>query len=238
MKLLDIYKSPRTSGIFFHMSKNTILSELFARININTADDYTSMDMDYLYNRSGLKTPSVLLEYIFKGFIVTDLGDKVILNDGRKVTWDYVLTLVDEELINNIIRLRFDEKWSKLIDTLEYQYNALTPFSMTVEETQLNKRNIETDSENSNENSSQDNIFAYNSNEASPSSSDSYKSSSNSKIASKNTDDNKRNTTRSGNIGNKSSMQLIEEEREMLRYQVILTIYEDLDSVLTRSKYN
>ena len=47
------------------------------------------------------------------------------------------------------------------------------------------------------------------------------------------------NTTirRSGNIGNKSQQQLIEEERELLQWQLFDVIFNDLDSVLTRSKY-
>ena len=38
-------------------------------------------------------------------------------------------------------------------------------------------------------------------------------------------------------IGNKTAQELINEQRELLKYQILDSIYEDLDSVLTRSCY-
>lgn len=49
--------------------------------------------------------------------------------------------------------------------------------------------------------------------------------------------ENSRDYTRKGNIGNRSFSELIEAERQQLRYLVLQTIYADLDAVLTRSRF-
>lgn len=320
-KLIELYKNPRLNGIFFSMSKNNTLNSLFFNTFGFQAADYHAMDIQYLYNKSGLKTASVLVENFLNGYIVDDLGDFVLMQDGRRVTWDYVMSQVDEDIINTIILHQFYDKWNKLAETLSLQYDVLSPFSMktveditdnlTSQDSNTGKRtdsgtmtdsrkivsnetddktinnttnyNNTTETENSGtgngSNTNNENIFGFNSSGNVPANnsngSNSSEFSNNGRVTdsssttdsgsstdTKNstvdnnsilTDDKSvntqndrnysrdntinRNTVRTGNIGNRSNQQLINEQREMLKWQFFDVVYKDLDSVLTRSKY-
>lgn len=242
------------------MSKNDKLKSIFTLLEY-TDDDFHKMDFEYLYNKSGLKTASVLVEQFLKGYIIDDDENFVILNDGKKVTWDYVMTQVDEDIINFIIVQKFYNKWKSLIETVKAQFDMLSPYSMLYErETndklssknhntrQNNTSNDVTDNSNR-EGSVNDSAYGFNSSSAVPTDDSKDKSSLNRTIndttefSGKDDTEYDRNnelkTTiiRKGNIGNKSSQQLIEEQRNMLQWQLYDVIFDDLDSVLTRSKY-
>ena len=277
-KLLDFYKMPRKNGIFFAMSQLPEFSALFSKLNMQNENDFHSMDFDYMFNHSGLKTVSIMLEQLMYGYIVDENGEYVYTPEGKKVTWDYFVTQIDQDLINMIIRIKFLDKWNNLADTLSYDYDPLNPFSMSVEEnmsgnltsksTNQNNRTNKYTGNGSSENdgtvdtegnsSSEDKIYGFNSTTGvnSDSSSDERTTKTTNKNTSSTeyTDDessqynsnedysrdntSERNTTRKGNIGNLSAQQLIEQQRDMLKYQIFDIIYQDLDSVLTRSKYN
>lgn len=272
-KLLDVYPKPLIQGIFTAMYGVDKFKELFANVDLTTEDDFHAMDMDYLLNHSGLKTVSVLLEYIISGYVIDDDSEYATLVDGRRVTWDYVMQVVDQDIIDTIIDKKFYTKWSKLIETINYDYDPLSPFEMNVEETSTdnlsstgtdkNSRDITTSDKGNNSSSIEnvdvgnDNMFKYGFNSTSSVPSDSKSTSntfnssnsneySNSQTASNAFNSNQeytrdstgsRTTTRTGNIGNITKQALINEQRELLKYQLFDTIYQDLDSVLTRSKY-
>ena len=132
-RILDLYKNAFYSGIFYSLSKNEDFKELFESIGFKTDKDYHSMDFEYVYNHSGLKTVSAAVEQLLNGYIIDDDVDYVILKDGRRVTWDYAMTLVDEQLINFIIYQKFYNKWKKLIDTIIADYDYLSPYNMSYE---------------------------------------------------------------------------------------------------------
>lgn len=260
-KLKQVYKTPRNNGIFFSMSQDTELSSFFERLGINTEADYHSIDFDYLLNHSGEKTCSLMVQDLISGLVNDEEGDLVIDYMNRLVSWDYVMTDVDKTLINFVIKTKFLKKWNGLADTLELKYNPLTPFSMDISETTGNTlkssekgsstNNDTTDSESSNEGTANENDsrHGFNSTQAVPTTESEQHSTSNgtSKVTSEGQSsrlndyesqrDGTREITRSGNIGNRSSQQLIEEQRKVLFYQILDTVYVDLDSVLTRSKY-
>lgn len=276
-KLLDFYRNPRKAGIFFYMSQNPLFNELFAKLGLNSDNSIHGMDFDYMFNHSGLKTVSVMLEQIMYGYIVDDSGNYVYTPENKKVTWDYALLEIDQDLINSVIATKFLDKWNNLADTLTLDYDPLNPFSMEVIEDTTDKldsinnsNNHRTTTRNSSDknnytdnvngktnNTTDDSVYGFNSENASPSdsslssftntgtndgtSNNTYEGTDNSSYQS--SDEYNRNntknrqTSRKGNIGNLSAQQLIEQQRELLRYQIFDTIYNDLDSVLTRSKY-
>lgn len=272
-RLIDFYNQPRNNGIFFSMSKNDAFKVLFENYLDFTEEDYHRMDFEYIYNKSGLKTLSCMLEQFIKGYIVDDDGDFVILKDGRRVTWDYVLNQVDQDIINFAIKVQYLNKWIELAKTLQLNFNPLQPYTWETNENTsdgLTSKNIfagsnskendesytsKRDTTNTDENTTNDDIYAFNSTDASPADLSKSNSSGTSTDNSENTGksnstennnsstdytrDNTiiRNIMRKGNIGNKSSQQLIEEQRKMLEWQLFDVIFNDLDRVLTRSKY-
>lgn len=278
LKLLDFYRYPRKNGIFFSMSKVPEFANLFNSLDMLEDNDFHSMDFDYIFNRSGLKTPSVMIEQIMYGYVVDMDGEYVITPEGKRVTWDYVLLQIDQDIIDTIIRVKFLKKWQGLADTLNIDYDPLNPFSMKIEEnidnnlssneTNKNSRGTSYNSGSNGNNNTTDNIenttgsanqiFGFNSEDGVYSDSvdgkaisnrtngntyeDNFDSTEDSNYNSEGSykRDNTivRNTTRTGNIGNLSAQQLLEQQRQLLKYQIFETIYNDLDSVLTRSKYN
>lgn len=269
-RLIDFYDKPRTNGIFHDMSlaDNDRMFNFFVNLFPNDGEIDVSQvhaaDMDYLLNHSGFKTISTLLEYIANGYVIDDMGDYATIikcNKLVKVSWDYVIQQVDKDLINDVIITKYLSKWEKLYDTTTLQFDALSPYSMTVSDivkfngNYSNDDNVTIKSNNKddgkitakgNSNSSTYGFNSYNavptdSNESSNDNTthnDSTFSGTNIKksTSGKNTSTN-RDITRKGNIGNKSAMQLIEEQRSQLRYIILTEIYNDLDEILTRSKY-
>lgn len=255
--LLDFYSNPFKYGIFYALSKNPKFSELFKKLGLTEDDDIHSIDFDYYYNRSGLKTLSLAVQLIINGYIIEDEGLYVVIKNNdrtQRVTWDYVLQQVDQDIINSIIATKFLRRWEEAADTLYYDYDALNPYSMKVDTTYSDKLDSEgSDSADRNSSatdasslSSSDGVYGFNSTESSPSDTTSQKGENTSSDESHTSSSNKyerttageRNVVRKGNIGNKSSQQLIAEQRELLRYQIFDMIYDDLDSILTLPKYN
>lgn len=261
-KLLDFYSNPRQNGIFYSMSYDTQFSGLFRELGIETAQDYHSMDFDYLYNKSGLKTVSVMLENFIYGYVTDSDDEYATLRNNKKVTWDYVITEVDRDIINFILKTKYLKKWSELIKTLNQDFDMLSPYNMDIvdnsedimdssgSDSRTTDSSSTSTSEQTNNGESHEQTYGFNSSTAVPNSDSTNQNS----MDINNTNEDKttavgtnkynrsnnisRTITRKGNIGNKSAQELIEEQREMLRYQIFDTIYSDLDDVLTRSKYN
>lgn len=272
-KLIDFYNQPRTNGIFFSMSKVDAFKVLFETYLDFTEDDYHRMDFEYIYNKSGLKTMSCMLEQFIKGYIIDDDGDYVTLKDGRRVSWDYVVTNIDQDIINFAIKAQFLNKWIELAKTMKLNFDPIKPYVWETNEVtgdKLTSKNVfdgtnsksgdesfnsERKSSDTNDSTTNDDIYGFNSTKGSPADSSKTNSTNNStdnnsgssnmseNETRKSSTDYKRDNTinrdivRKGNIGNKSIQQLIEEQRKMLEWQIFDVIFNDLDSVLTRSKY-
>ena len=260
-KLLDLYPRPAINGIFYFMSKSNKFTDLFTRLGMTDEQEIHSMDLDYIYNRSGLKTLSIMMSHIISQYTIDDISNYVIDPDGNRITFKQMLDSINTDMINVIIYNKFYDKWSKLVDTLSYDYDALSPYQMEVEEngslsnvkqvTDSNEyENTADNTDTSKENLQQNmNRYGFDSEDAVPTD---VNTNDNTTTTTGNTtgkgsasrstnEDNKqlsgRNITRKGNIGNHTMQELVEQQRELLRYQIFDTIYEDLDSVLTRSRY-
>ena len=261
-KLIDFYKNPRQNGIFYSMFMDGSFSALFNKLGINSTDDAHMVDFEYLFNHSGLKSLSAMLERIIMGYIMDSDEDNVQDSKGFKVTWDYIIQQVDQDIITYSIKIKYLDKWNNLADTLSMDYDALSPYQMQIEDdTGDTLESTNEDSTSTNEESTENNSqsmqgsddasrYGFNSEDAVPTDADKTSSTQESENNYSNVvkrDSNvkynrlnniSRKIIRKGNIGNHSAMELIEQQREMLRYQIFDTIYRDLDDVLTRSKYN
>lgn len=258
-KLNDLYPNPVQNGIFYAMSRNTDLKVLFGKLGIADDIDFHSIDLDYIYNHSGEKTLSVLAtkyieQFVFaEGFVVDPAGNRVTFYDA--------INSISNVMVLFVIKTRFFNKWEKLIDTLNEDYDFLSPYQMnveesgnnisehTIDESTSNNGKIISEDSSTNENTNKSSNYGYDSDTPSPadesegtnnSSSSGTTTNTNTRTNTK-TEDNKemssRTIKRSGNIGNKTAQELINEQRELLKYQILDSIYEDLDSVLTRSCY-
>lgn len=130
----------------------------------------------------------------------------------------------------NTISNRFKDKWNKLDELWNTNYDPLSPFDITLNEQYTDTLNVTEDTSQSN--SSQD-VYGFNSVEPVPNTQN--ESSSSNKYTRENP--HTRDYTRKGNIGNTSRQELVEQQREVLKYQIIDTIYKDIASVVVRGKY-
>ena len=159
-------------------------------------------------------------------------------------------TLMDIS-INSICKLienRYKLKWSKLYDTLGFEYNPIKPFSLDVNE-QVSD-NLTSSSMTTNNNDSEtmqdyttEKRYGYQAGQDSPTPTD--KSESKYKDEGSSTSENHytrsnpraRQTNRNGNIGNIPQQELIKRERELWEYQIYDVMFKDLDKVLVIATY-
>lgn len=263
INLLKLYPNPRNKGLFrslITLNPNDI-GTMLINMGINN-DTVAAIDMDYILNHSGLKKPSMMLYGIYNGLVMDDSENQVVLHNGKRVTWDYVLQLVDEQIINDLIGIRFATKWNSLYETLTAKYDIFKPFSMNIKEN--GSETLDSSTENhgtsstestsitndSGKDTTSDNTYGFNSNSEVPSDksvTDSTSKSDNTRNDSgKNdststygrTNEHNRSITRDGNIGNISNQELLKQQREVVQFEVLPVFYNDLDSVLTRSRYS
>lgn len=257
IRLIDLYPDPLFEGVFYEMSQISELANIFQSIGIESEDDYHSIDVDYILNNSGLKPLSMVAEHYFSQFITTHEGKFVLDDEGNRMTYVEAAKFMSQTVIKNIILIRFRKKWTDLIDTVYAEYNILTPYEMTVSEDTNETEKEETtstrsgsdnvDVTNDNDTTNTRKVAGYNSATFNDSEQDivddtftSKTERSNEQSASGGRDRTNmatRNISRKGNIGNRSAAELLEQQRELVRYQVLQEIYNDLDSILTRSMY-
>ena len=131
-RLIDIYRNPRERAIFYDMSQNATLKEIFQPIGLVEDDDFHSQDFDYMYNHAGLKTCSVMMMALANNYVIDDDNEYVIQPNGKRVNWDYFVLDIDKTLINTVIVHKFANKWRDLIETLFLEYDLLSPYSMEI----------------------------------------------------------------------------------------------------------
>lgn len=259
-KLNELYNQPFSYGIIYDMFNDNKFNDIFVALDIDE-DGAHSLDVEYIYNISGLKTVSTLISGLLNEFVVDDNHEFVVDNKENKVTYDKFINEIDKKIIRIIIYHKFFLKWKNLVDTLFIDYDVTSPYNMKISDgvkfdgtvTDTKKSTYNSDGNNGgtatrNGNSS-DSTYGFNSANAVPT--DDYTKSdttnenyTNSRKDTGSENNNttkanttKRNITRAGNIGNRSVTELIAERRKMLTYQIFDVIFSDLDSVLTRSKY-
>lgn len=217
-----------------------------------------------LNNISNNRTQEIYIDYYSKSSkkTLSNLVRLMFLTYGTQKIDDYY-TLSNFGIMNiiNVIYARYYKKWQKLYNTTLLNYDAIKPYDVTISETtkdeltskdKLTKGTINTvhtvdgTIESNNE---KDFKVAYNSNDSSLTDEIAQTHNSNSTGDVTNntnstnednydrTNDITKSVSRKGNNGNITIQELINKEREILEYQIFDTIFNDLDRVLTRSKY-
>lgn len=129
-RLIDIYYDPLITGIFSSMAKNVSINAFFTKIGIT---DPISIDMEYFYNRSGLKTASFLLTSMFEKHIrvvsnVKYLEDFVIDSKSNRIITKTALEGVNHELINSLIVQKYLPIWERMYDNFAIEFDPVNPF--------------------------------------------------------------------------------------------------------------
>lgn len=255
--LLRFYDNPRENGIFYAMYKSSYFTNLLNNMGIEMEEQAHAIDMDYLYNNSGLKTVSCLLENLLHGLVIDDYGDCVYTRRHGKVSWDYIVTAIDQDIINFVLKTKYLHKWEKLLENATADFDALNPFHIDYSEKQNASLSSEDNTRNDNTNTShaideftsngENLISGFNS--STPVNSDERNTQEINDRNATNVETQERSNTytrtnevdrtyvRQGNIGNHSQSDLLVKQREYLQFIVLKQIYLDLDEVLTRSKY-
>lgn len=220
-----------------------------------TEQNISSFDIWYI-SKSGEKPISKLLQMLSNSDVITLVMD----NDERLIV-DHLSNLVgikgvvnlDVYALADVIYQMFSNDWKRLAQTFNLTYDITSPYNMSVSESGTSQRSSSntnsstgSDSGNSENNNTVENkVSAF---DSSTYQSDSMNTDDTSSSYSNNrsttwggsSDGNSktsRNIQRKGNIGNKTTQEILQEERE-LRLKVFWDyIRKDLDRVLTLPIY-
>lgn len=245
------------------------LGNLFPNIDIfytQFFSTFSSQCTEFLINISKDNIRVFCQNYLYK-FRLKTLSNYItdIIDNSTLYIYDdniYSLNTNDFKSISSLIENMYLDKWTKLFDTLNFEYNPIKPYDMTTSEKIGEKQGGTTSNSGSTDDSgsdtttskvildkTEDSLYGFNSLEPVPSnktensSENSESSESNNKSTSSNitihgrTNDIDRELSRTGNIGNITQQELIKQERDVSQYIIWDTIYDDLNRVFTRSKY-
>lgn len=250
LRISDLYPYPFESNIFTDMQADNELNRILSVILTNN-DEWISIGVEYTYNKSYSKRLSPLIEAMLSKYVVDEYHDYVYTGDS-KITWGDFIKDFNRGLLNNVLRVRYRVKWAKLINSLEeLQYDTLSPFHTELDDNVIQDM-LGSDTVNSTDNhSTTDNnsVFPFNVNfekdengndvqqKPVPTSTNSESLNYTDKSKYERNGAHKRKATRKGNIGNMTNQQLIEEEINLRKNQIIDIIFDDLDELLTRNFY-
>lgn len=220
-----------------------------------TEQNILSFDIWYI-SKSGEKPISKLLKMLSDSnriTLVTDDNQRLVVDNLSNLVGVKGIVNLDIYTLADVVYQMFSNDWKRLSQTFNLTYDITSPYSMSVSESISSERsssntNSSTGSENSdseNNNTVENKVSAFDSLEYQPGSKNTdntLSSYSNNRSAtwSGSSDGNSslsRNIERKGNIGNKTTQEILQEERE-LRLKVFWDyIRKDLDRVLTLPIY-
>ena len=150
---------------------------------------------------------------------ISPLYEQLINQQTNNQDFNALNKLVD------IIYLKFKDKWNRIYDAyIKSTYNALENYSMT----EIEKNNTKITSTDNTKGGS----YGFNSDVSVP-----VNDSNSTSVVEGNGEDNKRELTRSGNIGVTSSQQMLEQELQLRKYNFYEEMFKDVNSVVTLSIY-
>ena len=151
---------------------------------------------------------------------ISPLYEQLINQQANNQDFNALNKLVD------IIYLKYKDKWNRIYDAyIKSIYNALENYSMT----EVEKTNTKVTSTDNTKGGS----YGFNSDISVP-----VNDSNSTSVVEGNGEDNKRELTRSGNIGVTSSQQMLEQELQLRKYNFYEELFKDVNSVATLSIYN
>lgn len=125
----------------------------------------------------------------------------------------------------DIIYLKFKDKWNRIYDAyIKSIYKPLENYSMT----EVEKTNTKVTSTDNTKGGS----YGFNSDVSVP-----VNDSNSTSVVEGNGEDNKRELTRSGNIGVTTSQQMLESELQLRKYNFYEELFKDVNSIVTLSIY-
>lgn len=216
-KLIVVIDDPSES-IFYALQSHDVP---WKTDNINT-----ELDLDYLYNHSGNKITSNLVDF----FIDSETGK---------------IESLSMDMLANIIYTKYGLKWAKEYATFSMEYDPISNYDMTEQMTnditthQFGHSNTRTD--NTDETTETEKA-GFNSVEYSPVDKVNTKGNAGTIAdveSGTNTDTRNYRLTRSGNVGVTTSQQMLESERKLWLWDFFdSVVYPDIDKILTIQTYN
>lgn len=203
-----------------------------------TENEKKSIWLNYLYNHSGQKEESPLLKnYIFHNVPLL-------------------------EKIDDILSVNFLDKWTRLHDALTLKYGVIDNYNR-IEDTETNTtggftttdtlsssdvmsggHNTNTDYNNNHQTSAYDSDVYVDDNADTSSNNENFTYNDETKTTTSSSETENENSNNilthsviKGNIGVTTSQQMLMSELELRKYNIIDTIYSDIDSVLTLAVY-
>jgi len=221
----NVFPNPVDYGIFNGL--NTYL----------TALEIPNYDMESLnllyYQRSKFKRISGSFEMLINMY-------GVVLAEIEPEDY-YTINAAAYAKIINMIKTKNLYNWSKLVETYKKEYDILSPFNMIVKDDSTDNLESSDESESSSVNSetSKGDYQGFNSTEYNPVDKNTVDGSDHNERASSYVRDNThhRDTVRHGNIGNRSSQELIKEERGLWVWNLYEQMFSDIDKTITKGIY-
>lgn len=219
-KLIAVIDDPSES-IFYALQNLPNADIPWKDDNINT-----ELDLDYLYNHSGNKITSNLVDF----FIDSETGK---------------IESLSMPMLAKIIYTKYGLKWAKEYATFSMEYDPISNYDMTEQMTnditthQYGHTNTMTDNKNETVETEK---AGFNSSTYSPVDKVSTKGNAGTVAnveSGTNTDTRNYRLTRSGNVGVTTSQQMLESERKLWLWDFFDTVvYPDIDKILTIQTYN
>ena len=230
IKLLELYKNYYNfSDVVDSLGNAVVDSELSPIIVVGTGVSFNfgifnainallSNDdpLKQIFNKAEELTYEYYLNWSGQKWIAPMYVELLDINNNNLDTVDNIIA---RTLLN-----RYKANWTKRMLALDLEYNPIHNYDM--DETRRDNVDLTETNDGSYD------VYGYNQSNASPS------DKSNTTINTSGTaDKNYRTTKRSGNIGVTTSQKLLTEELEIRTYELIKTIYKDIDKVLVLSVY-
>lgn len=171
----------------------------------------------------------------------------------KRVSDDGSLSSANRQVISTLVYAMFRNQWGRLWETMNPNYEPLTNYNMTEDETGNNtytrtpnitrKHTGTNNDEGSSTLNTQNNLWGFNSESSIPSDMQDGTNTANITSTRDLTDtetgtdvtagDNTRKLTRTGNIGTNTFQNLLQQERNLWMYNFFEQVFKDVDSVLT-----
>lgn len=223
-KMIDVYANYPTDGGVFSQMTTAPWVDTMTGVNL---------DIAYLDGHSG--------ERFCSNIINRRLDDSSVLSSDNRT------------LISNILWAMFGIQWTRLWETMNPNYEPLTNYKMTEDETgnrtdtrtpNLTRKHSGTDTNEGNAHvNNQSNLWGFNSDSSVPADMSDGDTTVNNTNTRDLTDtetgtdttagENTRKLTRTGNIGTNTFQNLLQQERNLWMYNFFEQIFKDVDSVLT-----
>lgn len=252
-KIEDIFPNVLTTGAVLK-AISTKYPNFIGELGL-TEQNISAFDIWYI-SKSGEKPISKLLKMLTDSNRVTlvmDNEERLVIDNLANLVGVKGLVNLDINALADVIYQMFINDWRRLAQTFALVYDIVNPYSMSVKENSTLKRaSSNNNTSNSGENGSSENnntvenkVSAFDSSQYQPDNmntddtTSSYNNTRNSTWggSSEGNAETSRDITRKGNIGNKTTQEILQEERE-LRLKVFWDyIRKDLDRVLTLPIY-